>query len=71
MSDMLSTFHTEATARLTELDQAIADDDSVIEAAQAAREARSAERKALRQALAGIVKRTRQTKPSVAPVDEL
>lgn len=61
MSDMLSTFRTEAAARLAELDKEIANDTRVIADVQAARSARRGERETLTRALAGTVKRTRRS----------
>ena len=61
MSDMLSTFRTEATARLAELDRQIKTVTLDIVDAHAARGALTAEREELKRALAGSVKRTRRS----------
>ena len=60
MSDMLSTFRTEATARLAELDKSVAWADQMVSDAREARRAFVAERDELQRALAGSVKRTRR-----------
>lgn len=64
MSDMLSTFRTEATARLVELDRQIKTVTLDIVDAQEARRTLTAEREELKRALDGSVKRTRRLRPT-------
>ena len=70
MSDMLSAFRDQATARLAELDKAIQTNDRALVDAQEARRTLRAEHEDLTRALAGSVKRTYR-KNTVVAVDEL